>query len=154
MLTNVILPWIHYFAIITLSGAMFTKTYLLKLPASPAQIRALGRADILDGSSAVLVFATGVLRMYHGGKGADWYWHNGLMHGVIGAFVLAALISLVPTFRILKWKRALDASGALPDAEALRKARIFLHPQMTLVVIIALLITMVAKGYGAPALTD
>jgi putative membrane protein len=151
MLTSVILPWIHYFAVLTMVGAVFAKLYLMKLPPSGEQIRGLGRADILDGSSAAMVFITGLLRMYHGGKGADWYWHNGLMHGVITAFVLAAGISLIPTIRILRWKAAFNSRNALPDAAELRKARIFLHPQLTLIVIIALLITMVAKGYGAPA---
>lgn len=149
MLSTVILPWIHYVAIITLSGAAVAKLYLLKLPASPDQIRALGRADILDGSSAVLVFVTGLLRVWHGAKPAEYYWHNGLFHGVIGAFLLAALISLGPTLRILAWKKTLAAGGRLPDADALRRARLFLHPQLALVVLTALLITLVAKGYGA-----
>lgn len=151
MLSAVILPWIHYVAILTLGGAAIAKLYLLKLPASREQLGALGRADMLDGASAGIVFVTGLLRVWHGAKPADYYWSNGLFHGVLGAFVLAALISLVPTIRILRWKKALASTGALPDAEALRKTRIFLHPQLTLVVIVALLITLVAKGYGAPA---
>lgn len=149
MLSTVILPWIHYAAILTLAGAAIAKLYLLSLPASADQIRALVRADRLDGGSALVVLVTGLLRVWYGAKPAEYYWHNGLFHGVLGAFVLAALISLVPTLRILRWNKALAASGALPDAAALRKTRVFLHPQLTLVMIVALLITFVAKGYGA-----
>jgi len=148
MFSTVILPWIHYVAIITLSGAIFAKLYLMKLPASADIVRLLPRIDRLEGTSAVIVFITGLARVWHGAKPAEFYWQNGLFHGVVGLFVLAALVSLIPTVRFVRWKRALDASGAMPEAAALRKTRVFSHVMATVVVVIALMITLVAKGYG------
>ena len=148
---TVILPWLHYVAIVVLSGAVFSKLYLLKLVPTSELVGTLVRVDRIEGAAAVLVFLTGLGRVWHGaGKPAEWYWSNGLFHGVVGLFVLAAALSLVPTMRFLRWKREL-AAGTLPGPDALRRTRIFSHVILTLIVLIALLITMVAKGYGRAA---
>jgi len=147
MLETVVLPWVHYLAVMMMAGGAVAELYLLKLTPNAETVRLLPRVDRFYGSTAALVLVTGILRMYHGGKGADWYWHNGMMHGVIGAFVLAALISIIPTIRFLRWSRQLD-SGTLPTADAVHKTRILVHVQLTLVALVALLITLVAKSYG------
>lgn len=150
MLVNVVLPWIHYVGVLLLTGAVFGKLYLMKTTPSADVVRTLVRIDRLEALSAVIVFGTGLARVWHGGKGAEYYWSNGLFHGVVGLFVLAALVSVIPTVRFLRWNRALD-SGALPDAAAFRKTRIFSHLMLTAIVVITLLITLVAKGYGSHA---
>lgn len=147
MLETIVLPWVHYLAVLMMAGTAVAELYLLKLTPTAETVRLLPRVDRFYGITAVLVFVTGLLRMYHGGKGADWYWHNGLMHGAISAFVLAALISIIPTIRFLRWSRQLD-SGALPSTDAVRKTRVLVHVQLTLVALVALLITLVAKSYG------
>jgi putative membrane protein len=148
MLATVVLPWIHYLAVLMMAGGAVAELYLLKLSPTPETVRLLPRVDRFYGITAVLTLVTGILRMYHGGKGADWYWHNGLMHGVITVFIVAGLISIVPTLRFLRWNKALGAGGALPDADAVRKTKILVHVQLTLVALIALMITLVARGYG------
>lgn len=150
MLATVVLPWVHYLAVLMMMAGAGAELYLLKLSPNAETVRLLPRVDRFYGITAGLVLVTGLLRMYHGGKGADWYWHNGLMHGVITAFILAALISIVPTVRFMRWSKQLD-SGALPSADTVRKTRILVHVQLTLVALVALLITMVAKGFGARA---
>ncbi|HEY0973149.1 MAG TPA: DUF2214 family protein [Solimonas sp.] len=151
MLETVILPWLHYVAILMMAGGAVAELYLLRLPPQADSLRLLVRVDRFYGISATIVLVTGILRMYHGGKGADWYWSNGLMHGVIGAFVLGMAISLVPTLRFLCWNRALAQRGALPDAAALRRTGPLLHAQLLILAAIALLITLVARGYGVSA---
>jgi len=149
MFSTVVLPWIHYIAVWLMSGALVAEMYLLKIGGKPDAVRLLPRVDRLYGIMAVLVLVTGLARVWHGGKGADYYWSNGAFHGVLGLFVLAALISIVPTLRFLRWRKALDASGALPDDGELRKTRMLVHVQLTAVVLITLAIVLVAKGYGA-----
>jgi putative membrane protein len=150
MLSNIILPWLHYLAILMMAGAAVAELYLLKLKPSDEVVRTLSRVDLVYGITAGAVLVTGLLRVYHGGKGADYYWHNGAFHGVLGLFILAALISLVPTVRFMRWKKALE-TGALPSETDIRKTRPLVHVQLTLVAVIALLITLVARGYGAAA---
>ena len=150
MLSTIVLPWLHYLAILMMAGAAVAELYLLKLKPSDEVVRLLSRVDLVYGITAGAVLITGLLRVYHGGKGADYYWHNGAFHGVLGLFILAALISLVPTMRFARWKKAL-ATGALPGEAEIRKTRPLVHVQLTLVALIALLITMVARGYATAA---
>jgi putative membrane protein len=148
MLSTVVLPWVHYVSILMMAGGLVAQLYLLKLKQTPETVRLLPRVDLFYGINATVVLVTGLARMYHGGKGAEWYWANGLMHGVIGLFVLAFLISLVPTVRFRRWSGALQAGGALPDEAAVRKTRPLIHIQLTIITLITLMITMVARGYG------
>jgi putative membrane protein len=147
MLSTVILPWVHYVAVFVMIGALMVQMYLLKLSTVPDAVRSIARVDRIYGVAALLVFVTGLLRVWHGGKGADYYWHNGAFHGVIGLFILAALVSIVPTLRFIRWRKAVDA-GALPAEGEARKTRMLVHVELSLIFIVALLITMVAKGYG------
>ncbi|WP_028080787.1 DUF2214 family protein [Solimonas soli] len=149
MLNTVVLPWIHYIAVWMMTGALVTELYLLKIGGTPDAVRLLPRVDRLYGIMAVLVLLTGLARVWHGGKGPDYYWHNGAFHGVLGLFVLAALISIVPTLRFMRWRKALEASGALPADGEVRKTRILIHVQLTAIVLITLSIVLVAKGYSA-----
>lgn len=146
--STVILPWIHYLAVLMMAGGAVAELYLLRLPASADIVRLLPRVDRFYGITAVLTFVTGILRVYHGGKDADWYWQNGLMHGVITAFVVAFFVSLVPTVRFIRWNKQLGAGNGLPAEADLRKTKALVHIQLTLVALIALLITLVARGYG------
>ena len=148
MLSTVFLPWLHYIAMLMMAGGAVAELYVLRLPVSRDSVRLLPRVDLFYGIAAVAVLVTGLLRMYHGGKGPDYYWSNGLMHGVITAFVIAFAVSLVPTVRFRRWSRALTQHDVLPDAAAIRKTAPWVHIQLTLISLIALLITLVAKGYG------
>lgn len=148
MLSHIVLPWLHYLAILMMAGAAVAELYLLKLKPSDEVVRLLSRVDLFYGITAGAVLVTGLLRVYHGGKGADYYWHSGAFHGVLGFFVLAALISLVPTVRFMRWKKAL-ANGTLPSETDIRQTRPLVHVQLTLIALVTLLITMVARGYAA-----
>ncbi|WP_020649068.1 DUF2214 family protein [Solimonas variicoloris] len=151
MASTVALPWLHYLAVWMMTGAAVTELYLLKIGGTPDAVRLLPRVDRLYGIMAALVFITGLARVWHGAKGADYYWHNGLFHGMVGLFVLAALLSLLPTVRFIRWRRALEASGALPAETELRSTRVLVHVQLTAIAVITLLIVLVARGYGGPA---
>jgi len=147
MLSTIVLPWLHYLAVLMMAGAAVAELYLLKFKPSDELVLTLARVDRMYGISAGIVLITGLLRVWHGGKGADYYFHTGAFHGVLTLFVIAAAISVIPTLRFLRWKRAL-ASGALPGAAELRKTRGLVHAQLGLITVITLLITIVAKGYS------
>ena len=148
MFSTVVLPWIHYIAVWMMTGALVTELYLLKIGSTPDAIRILPRVDRVYGAMAAIVLITGLARVWHGGKGPDYYWHNGAFHGVLGLFVLAALISIVPTLRFMRWRKALDGSGALPAEAEVRKTRILIHVQLTAIALLTFAIVLVAKGIG------
>jgi putative membrane protein len=151
MLTNIVLPWVHYVSVLLMAGMALTELYLFKLKASDETLKLLGRVDRFYGIFAVLVLVTGLLRVWHGGKGADYYWHNAAFLGVIALFIIGSLSSAVPTIRIMRWRKAVAAGGALPAEGDMRKTRVLVHAQLTTIVLMALLITVVARGYGVAA---
>lgn len=151
MLSTVVLPWLHYLTVMMMAGGAVAELYLLRLAPTPATLTLLPRVDRFYGITAALVLVTGILRMVYGGKGPDWYWHNGLMHALLGVFALAAAVSVIPTLRFLRWQRSVAAGGAAPDEATLRSTRSLVHAQLMLMAVVALLITLVAKGYGARA---
>jgi DNA-binding transcriptional LysR family regulator len=85
---------------------------LPQTPLRPAAVLAAG---------AVLV--TGLARVFLGSKGAAFYAHNPLLYLKLGMFLVIGLISIKPTLMFVRWRRTLRASGALPDAGEVKKAR-------------------------------
>ena len=150
MFSIVVLPWIHYIAVWLMTGTLVSELYLLKIGSSTASaIRLLPRVDRLYGIMAGVVLISGLARVWYGGKGSSYYWHNGAFHGVLGLFALAAVVSIVPTIRYIRWRTALDNSGAMPPEAEVRKTSIFVHIQLTAIALLTLAIVLVAKGYGS-----
>ncbi|MGQ0619617.1 MAG: DUF2214 family protein [Panacagrimonas sp.] len=147
MLTTTLLPWLHYLGLILLSGGIVAEMYLLKLDPREDVVRLLPRVDRFYFIGVLLILISGLARM--SGKGMAYYLHNGAFHGVLTLFVIAALVSLPPTFRFIKWRKALNASGVLPDAAAWAGTRKFIHIQTALIAVIALLMVLTARGIGA-----
>lgn len=147
MLSTVILPWLHYLGIIVMSGGLVAEMYLLKLEPRADAVRLLVRADRFYFVGVLIVLISGLARM--GDKGVGYYFKIGAFHGVLTLFVLTALISLVPTFRFISWRKALEVSGVLPEAKAWGGTRKFAHMQAAAIAIIALLMVLTARGIGA-----
>jgi putative membrane protein len=101
------------------------------------------------GISATLLFLVGLARVFHFEKGAAYYFHNWAFIGKLSLFLLAALLSIYPTVKIISWSRALKR-GETPsiDAATLRKVRMVIHLELTAVLPIVLFAAMMARGIG------
>ncbi len=148
-MSNAFLPWLHYLGIILMSGGLVAEMYLLKLEPRADVVRLLPRADRFYFIGVIVVLVSGLARMSE--KGVSYYLKTGAFHGVLTLFVLAALVSLVPTFRFIGWRKALNASNTLPTAQAWGGVRKFIHMQTAAIAVITLLMVLTARGIGAPA---
>ncbi len=150
MTAAIVTAWLHYLAVIFMAGFAVTELYLLKLLPSAETLKVVSRVDLLYGIAAAAVLLTGFARMPlpHGGKGMAYYFHTGAFHGALTLFVIAAIVSLVPTFRYIKWKKA-SAAGVLPSAQAWAGTAKLIHVQLGAIALIALLMPMMAKGVTA-----
>ena len=104
MVTTFII-YFHYLGIMTLLGTLLTEHLILKRSLTAQQIRSLARTDLIYGISALVVLATGLLRMLVYGKGVDYYLSNPWFHVKLTLFVVLGVLSIWPTVRFLKWKR-------------------------------------------------
>ena len=103
----------------------------------------------LGVAKEMLMLATGLARTWWGMKGAAWYWAQPLLHAKVTLLVVIGLLSIVPTVRFVRWRRALRASGALPSDDALRSTRRLVMIETHLVAVIPLAAVFLARGYGA-----
>jgi putative membrane protein len=116
---------------------------------NPTIVNRLVTVDRIYGIAAGAVLVTGLLRIYFGMKGSSYYWSNWLLHVKLGLFVLAGLISVVPTIRFIRWQKALRAGGALPSADAVRATRKLVMLQAHIIPLIPLAAVFLARGFGA-----
>ena len=77
-------------------------------------VRRLVVLDRICVSAAILVLLTGLARTWLGAKGMAWYWQQPLLYIKVALYVTGALLSIKPTRAFIRWRKALDASGALP----------------------------------------
>lgn len=149
MTTEALLAYAHILSILMAATFLASEASLCRKEwMNAAVVERLARVDMLYGISALLVLATGLARSGWGLKGAAWYWSQPLLHAKVTLFVVIGLMSIVPTLRFLRWRRALRASGALPSEEQVRGTRRLVMIEAHLMVLIPLLAVFLARGVG------
>ncbi len=149
MFTDFILASLHHIFAFGLMAVLATELVLLKPGISGAAISRLARIDGIYGALAAGVLVIGVCRLFWGLKGWEaysgnvWFWHK------MGVFALVGLLSLPPTLRFFKWRKAVAANPdfVAPEAEV-RSARRFMHAEAGLFLLIPIFAAAMAR-YGA-----
>ena len=149
MTQDAILQFLHISAILALVVFITSEAALCRPEwMRPEIVERLVTVDRIYGIAAMTVLVTGFVRIYFGTKGAAWYWGNWLLHVKLAAFVVVALISIAPTLRFMRWRKALRADGSLPAAEEVRKARKLVMLQAHIIPFIPLAAVFLARGFG------
>lgn len=145
-----IFAYLHYAAILALSGAIMAEYTLLRQPDLRSFVTLLARIDLILGVCALAVLLTGLSRLFWFGKGVDFYVATWLFHLKLSLFVLAALVSVVPSLKLAKWRRA-ARKGALAITSGEQKTvRRLVLLEMHFVFVIPLVAVFMARGYGQP----
>ncbi len=149
MTLDALLAYAHLVAILTMVVFLSSEAALCRPEwLSAAVVQRLATVDRVYGAAAVAVLVTGFARIYLGTKGASWYWGNWLLYTKLGLFVVMGLVSIAPTLRLARWKKALDATGALPAADEVRATRKLVMLQAHVLPVIPLAAVFLARGYG------
>ncbi|KAB2901606.1 MAG: DUF2214 family protein [Burkholderiaceae bacterium] len=149
MTTEALLAYAHLLAILTMTVFLASEAALCRAEwFNAAVVERLARVDMIYGASAVAVLATGLARTWWGAKGTAWYWSQPLLHAKVTLFVVIGLMSIVPTMRYLRWRKALRANGTLPDEADIRSTRRMVMVQAHLLALIPLAAVFLARGVG------
>jgi len=149
MTLEALLAYAHLLAILTMVVFLASEAALCRVEwLNAAVVERLGKVDMVYGISAGLVLLTGLARVFLGSKGAAWYAHNPLLYVKLAMFLVIGLISVKPTLMFVRWRRALRASGALPDAAEIKKARKLVMVQAHILPFIPLAAVFLARGFG------
>lgn len=150
MILESLLQYAHILAILTLVVFLTSEAALCRPEwMRPEIVERLVKVDRIYGIAAAAVLATGLLRIYLGAKGADWYWGNWLLHAKLGMFVAAALLSIKPTLRFARWRKQLRANGTLPAEVEVRQVRKLVMVQAHIIPFIPLAAAFLARGFGS-----
>ena len=150
MTFEALLAYAHILAILTMVVFLTSEAVLCRPEWMNASVvDRLARVDRIYGIAAMAVLATGLARVFLGAKGTSWYWSNWLLYVKLGLFLAAALLSIPPTIRFIRWQRALRATGALPGADEVRATRRLVMTQAHIIPLIPLAAVFLARGFGA-----
>ena len=150
MFTDFILASLHHLAVFSLIAVVAAEIVLLRPGLDAAAITRIARIDLAFGIIAAVVVIAGVLRVFFGIKGADYYLHNHVFWTKMVVFALVGILSIRPTMRFIAWRRAVAADpNALPAAKEIKAAKMIVHIEATLILLLPILGAAMARGYGS-----
>jgi putative membrane protein len=139
----------HHLGILTVAGLLVAELFLVHTAPAPATIRLLARLDAGFGLAAAATLAAGFGRVFLGIRPHEFYLENPVFWAKVAAFAGVGLLSIGPTLRFLKWRRAIAADGnfapAMPDVVRVRR---FLWGETLLFLTIPVFAALMARGYG------
>lgn len=139
----------HHVLVFSLLGVLAAERALVVGRLAPDKIRRLASLDAAYGALAAGIVIVGFLRVFFGGKGPDFYFPNPLFWAKIGAFAAVGLLSIIPTMRILSWRRAVARDPAFsPAPDDIDRVRRFLSIELMIFPLIPIFAAAMAMGYG------
>ncbi|MBQ0131740.1 MAG: DUF2214 family protein [Comamonas sp.] len=147
MTLEAFLASLHLVAVLTLVVFLSSEAALCRIEwMNAAVVRRLAKLDMIYGITALVLLLTGIARIVWGAKGLTWYVSQPLFHLKVLLFVVAAVISLRPTFTIRQWLKALNVAGTLPQPESVRFVRKWIMVQAHMIPVIAVIAVYWARG--------
>ncbi|BCT94061.1 hypothetical protein LYSHEL_30880 [Lysobacter helvus] len=148
MATDLALAALHHLLVFALTAMLVSQAVLLRGELRADTVGRLAKLDAGYGLVAGLLLAVGVCRVFFGLKGPDFYLHNPWFHAKVGTFVLVGLLSILPTVRYARWRKAQKTQpGFVPDAAALAGTRTILRIELAGLAVIFVLAAAMAR-YG------
>jgi putative membrane protein len=147
--TDFLFACAHHLLIFALAGVIAYEVAAVRVGMSASDIARVGRVDLWYGILAGLILAVGFARANFAAKGWTYYAHNHFFWAKIGCFAIVGLLSIVPTMRFIRWRRALKAdSAALPRPGAIAAVRRFLWAEVFFFALIPIFAAAMARGFG------
>ena len=148
MATDLALAALHHLLVFGLTAMLVAQAVLLRGEMRTETVARIAKLDAGYGALAGLLLVVGLCRVYLGIKGEDFYLHNPWFHAKVGTFVLVGLLSIVPTVRYARWKKAQKAApGFVPDPADLARLRTVLRIELAGLAAIFVLAAAMAR-YG------
>jgi putative membrane protein len=145
VITSALLSAIHVLTLALGLGAVFIRGRALAGPLDEAGWNRLLTADNLWGAAAGLWIASGLARVFLGGKEPGFYWHNGFFWIKLALFGLVFALELTPMMTFIRVRTARRRGTALPrfSVEAYRRIN---TAEVVLVVAIVFAAAFMARG--------
>jgi putative membrane protein len=145
VVVSALLSAVHVLTLALGLGAVFMRGRALARPFDEVQWQRLLAADNLWGAAAGLWIASGLGRVFFGGKEPSFYWHNGFFWVKLALFGLVFALELTPMITFIRVRSARRRSAPLPrfSVEAYRRIN---SAELVLVVAIVFVAAFMARG--------
>jgi putative membrane protein len=142
---SALLSAVHVLTLALGLGAVFMRGRALAGPLDDVGWQRLLAADNVWGVAAGLWIASGLGRVFFGGKEPSFYWHNGFFWVKLALFGLVFALELAPMMTFIRVRAARRHSTALPrfSLEAYRRIN---SAEVVLVVTIVFIAAFMARG--------
>jgi putative membrane protein len=145
MIAAALLSAIHMLTLALGAGAIFARGQALARPLDAAGWKRLLAADNAWGLAALLWIASGLARVFFGGKETTFYWRNGFFWIKMTLFAAVFALELAPMTTFIRVRMALGRGAALPSFPIETYRRIN-ATELTLVVLIVITAAFMARG--------
>jgi putative membrane protein len=145
VIISALLSAVHVLTVAVGLGALFIRGRALARPLDAANWSALLAADNAWGVAAGMWLASGLARVFFGGKAPAFYSHNGFFWVKMALFALVFALELAPMITFIRVRSARRRGSSLPQFSAVAYSRIN-HAEMMLVVAIVFVAALMARG--------
>jgi putative membrane protein len=138
---------LHFWLVFALVAVLVLEMSYCRGELDAAMVKRLARIDMFYGIFAVLLLIVGFGRAHLGLKGWAFYGSNPVFWIKIALFALLGLISIGPTVKFLRWRKATRGGGSIDPAQV-ASARTWLHAELVLLIPIPVAAAFMARGIG------
>lgn len=149
MTTDLILAILHHLLIFSIAGIIAVELAMIRHGLKAEALGMLGRIDGAYGLLALLVVIVGAARVFYGLRGWEYYIFYWAFWAKMAAFVVVGLLSIPPTMRIIRWRRAAAGVNAfIVPEDDIGSARIYLKAEALVFLLIPTFAAIMARGVG------
>lgn len=145
MLVAALLSAIHMLTLALGLGGIVARGRALASPLDDAGWRRLLAADSAWGIAAALWIASGLGRVFLGGKETSFYWRNGFFWTKLALFGIVFALELAPMMTFIRVRAARRRGAPLPHFSVERYRRIN-TAEVALVIAIVFVAALMARG--------
>jgi putative membrane protein len=145
MILAALLSAIHMLTLALGLGGIVARGRALASPLDEAGWRRLLAADNAWGAAAALWIASGLGRVFLGGKETGFYWRNGFFWMKLALFGLVFALELAPMMTFIRVRAARRRGAALPNFSIERYRRIN-TAEVAVVIAIVFVAAFMARG--------
>ena len=148
-MTDLILAILHHLLVFAVFAVFAIEMTTVRPGLDGAGVRRVAAIDGAYGGIALAVIVVGFSRAVFGLKGWEYYSTYWVFWAKVAAFIIVGLLSIQPTIRFQRWKKAAagDEAYVVPATE-IAFVRTWLHREALFLVLIPILAAMMARGVG------
>ncbi len=148
-MVDLLLAIVHHLLAFGIFAAVTAQLVLVRPGMQAPAVPLAAKYDIALGIMAGSLLVVGLLRVFFGAKGADFYLHNHVFWTKVVLFALVGLMSIKPTRAFLRWRKEQAGDPGFVPADAdLRAVRKTLMIEIHVFALLPIAAAAMARGYG------